>query len=83
LVKLPFRVGEGNGDAAVKIVVQKNRATVAGLARDFFPVEPGRVYALAWQAPKARTNAVYRFCVTLSDRAGRETAASCGRIRLR
>jgi hypothetical protein len=82
-VRLPFRVGAGNGDVAVKITVQKNRTTVARLARNFFRVEPGHIYALAWAAPKAKTNTAYRFCVTLSDRAGRETAPSCGRIRLR
>jgi subtilisin family serine protease len=82
-VTLAFRIGEGNGDVAVKITVQKNRTTVARLARNFFRVQSGRVYSLAWRAPKAKTNAMYRFCVTLSDRAGRETAPSCVRIRLR
>jgi hypothetical protein len=82
-VSLPFRVGAGNGDVAVKIAVEKNGTTVARLARNFFRVESGRVYALAWRAPKAKTTAVYRFCVTLSDRAGRQTAPSCGRIELR
>jgi hypothetical protein len=82
-VKLPFRVGAGNGDVAVTITVQKNRTTVARLDRNFFGVEPGHLYRLAWRAPKAKTNAAYRFCVTLSDRAGRETPPSCGRIRLR
>lgn len=82
-VKLPFRIGEGNGDVAVAMTVQMNGTVVARLVRDFFPVEPGRVYALGWHAPKAKTNAVYRFCVTLSDRAGRQAAPSCGRIRLR
>jgi len=82
-VNLPFRAGEGNGDVAVKITVKKNGIAVARLARDFFRVDSGHVYALAWRAPKATTNAVYRFCATLSDRAGRETAPSCGRIRLR
>ena len=33
------------------------------------------MYALAWQAPKAKTNAKYRYCVTLSDRAGTVTGA--------
>jgi thermitase len=82
-VNLPFRVGKGNGDIAVKITVQRNRTTVARLARNFFRVDSGGVYSLAWQAPKAKTNAVYRFCVTLADRAGRSTPPSCGRIRLR
>jgi hypothetical protein len=82
-VNLPFRVGVGNGDVAVKITVQRNWRPVARLARNFFRVDSGGVYSLAWRAPKARTNAAYRFCVTLSDRAGRETAPSCGRIRLR
>jgi hypothetical protein len=82
-VNLPFRLGEGNGDVAVKVTVLKPATIVARLARDFFRVESGDVYALAWPAPKVRTNATYRFCVTLSDRAGRETAPSCGRIRLR
>jgi len=82
-VKLPFRVGAGNGDVAAEITVQKNRTTVARLARDLHQVESGHVYSLVWQAPKAKTNAAYRFCVTLSDRAGRKTAPSCGRIRLR
>jgi hypothetical protein len=82
-VRLPFRVGAGNGDVAVKITVEKNRTTVARLARNFFRVESGHVYALAWRSPKANTNFAYRFCVTLFDRAGRETAPSCGRIGLR
>ena len=82
-VSLPFRIGAGNGDVAVKIAVEKNGTTVARLARNFFRVESGHVYVLAWRAPAAKTNAEYRFCVTLSDRAGRETAPSCGRIRLR
>jgi subtilisin family serine protease len=81
-VNLPFRVGKGNGDVAVKIAVQRNGTTVARLARAFFRVDSGDVYSLAWQAPKA-TNAAYRFCVTLADRAGRSTPPSCGRIRLR
>ncbi len=82
-VKLPYRVGAGNGDVAVTITVQKNRTTVARLDRNFFGVEPGHVYGLSWRAPKAKTNAAYRFCVTLSDRAGRESAPSCARIGLR
>jgi hypothetical protein len=82
-VKLPFRVGEGNGDVAVTITIQRNRTTIAHLARGFFGVDAGHAYGLSWRAPKAKTNASYRFCVTLSDRAGRETPPSCGRIRLR
>jgi hypothetical protein len=82
-VNLPFRVGAGYGDVAVKITVQKNGTTLTRLARDFFRVESGHVYGLGWKAPNAKTSADYRFCVTLSDRAGRQTAPSCGRIRLR
>jgi subtilisin family serine protease len=81
-VNLLFRVGKGNGDVAVKITVQRNRTTVARLDRNFFRVEPGHVYALAWRAPESKT-AVYRFCVSLVDRPGRETGPSCERIRLR
>jgi hypothetical protein len=46
-VHLPFRVGPGNGDVAVKITVERNRTTVAHLVRDFFRVESGHVYSLA------------------------------------
>jgi hypothetical protein len=82
-VRLPFRVGAGNGEVAVKITIQRNRTAVARLARGFFGVEAGHAYGLSWRAPKATTNAKYRFCVTLSDHAGRKTPPSCGRIRLR
>jgi subtilisin family serine protease len=82
-VRLPFRVGAGNGEVAVKITIQRNRTAVARLTRGFRGVEAGRAYGLSWRAPKATTNANYRFCVTLSDHAGRKTPPSCGRIRLR
>ena len=82
-VKLPFQVGEGNGDVAVTITIQRNRTTIAHLARGFFGVDAGHAYGLSWRAPKAKTKGSYRFCVTLSDRAGRGTPPSCGRIRLR
>ena len=82
-VRLPFRVGAGNGEVAVKITIHRNRTAVARLTRGFFGVEAGHAYGLSWRAPKATTNANYRFCVTLSDHAGRKTPPSCGRIRLR
>jgi hypothetical protein len=82
-VRLPFRVGAGNGEVAAKITIQRNRTAVARLVRSFFGVDAGHAYGLSWRAPKAKTNGSYRFCVTLSDHAGRETPPSCGRIRLR
>jgi subtilisin family serine protease len=82
-VRLPFQVGAGNGEVAVKITIQRNRTAVARLTRGFFGVDAGHAYGLSWRAPKATTNANYRFCVTLSDHAGRKTPPSCGRIRLR
>jgi len=82
-VSLPFRISSGAGEVRVKIVVKKNQVSVAHLARDFFQVESGELYALAWHAPRAKTKGVFRFCVTLWDRAGDKSASSCGRIGLR
>jgi Subtilase family len=82
-VQLPFLIGKGNGDVAAKIVVQRNGTTFTQRSRGFFRVAAGQAYGLSWQAPKAKSRSSYRFCVTLSDRAGRETPPSCGRIRLR
>jgi hypothetical protein len=82
-IRLPFLIGKGNGDVAAKIVVQRNGTIVAQPSRGFFRVVAGQAHGLAWQAPKAKTKGSYRFCVTLSDHAGRETPPSCGRIRLR
>jgi subtilisin family serine protease len=82
-VSLGFRVSAGTGDVAVKIKLQKNRTTVARLSRGFFAVESRRLYALAWRAPAAKTKGVFRFCVTLRDRAGNKSEPSCGRIRLK
>jgi maleate cis-trans isomerase len=56
---------------------------VAQLAREFPRVAPRHVYSLAWRTPSAKTNAVFRFCVTLRDRAGKASAPSCARIELR
>jgi hypothetical protein len=82
-VKLPFRVGAGNGEVAVKITIQRNGTTIRRLARSFFGVQSGHAYGLSWKAPKTTTKGSYRFCVTLSDHAGRQSLPSCGRIRLR
>jgi subtilisin family serine protease len=82
-VKLPFRVGSGNGEVAVKATIQRNGTVVSHLTRAFFKVETGHAYGLSWRAPKAKTTGSYRFCVTLSDHAARKTPPSCGRIRLR
>jgi hypothetical protein len=80
---LQFRVDQKSGEFAPTIVVEKNGTGVALLTRDFYRVESGRVYGLAWRTPHVKTKDVYRFCVTLSDRAGNKSAPSCGRISLR
>jgi subtilisin family serine protease len=82
-VRLPFRTETGNRDVAARIVVQRNRTTVAGLAGGFFTAQSGHVYALTWRAPRAKTAGAFRFCVTLADRAGTTSAPDCGSIDLR
>ena len=75
LVKLPFLVGVGNGEVAVTITIQKNRTTVAQSARGFFGVVAGQRTGCRGGHRRRRPTPSYRFCVTLSDRAGREVAA--------
>ena len=82
-VNLPFRVTGNRGEVAATITVRKNRTTVAHLTQGFFGADSGQMYALLWRAPKAKTNAVFHFCVTLSDRAGNKSAPSCAFISLR
>jgi subtilisin family serine protease len=66
-----------------EVTVRKDRMVIAQLAREFSTLAPGHVYSLAWRTPSAKTIAVFRFCVTLSDGAGNRSAPSCGRIGLR
>jgi subtilisin family serine protease len=82
LVSLPFKVTEDRGEVAVAIVVQKNGKTRARLTQDFSAIENRAVYALGWQAPKAKTKGRFRFCVTLSDRAGNKSVPGCASISL-
>jgi subtilisin family serine protease len=79
---LRFRVSKKSGEFAATIVVDRDGYRVALLTRDLSRIAPGPAYSLPWQAPTVKTNAVYRFCVTLSDRAGYTSGASCGSIRL-
>jgi subtilisin family serine protease len=82
LVSLPFKLTEDRGEVAVAIVVQKNGKTRARLAQDFFGIENRGVYAVGWLAPKAKTKGRFRFCVTLSDRAGNKSVPGCASISL-
>jgi subtilisin family serine protease len=82
LVSLPFKLTEDRGEVAVAIDVQRDGKTRARLAQDFFGIENKAVYALGWQAPKAKTKGRFRFCVTLSDRAGNKSVPGCASISL-
>jgi subtilisin family serine protease len=80
---LRFAPGERRTGVTAEVTVQRNGMVLAQLAREFPRVAPGHVYSLAWRTPSEKTTAVFRFCVTLSDRAGKASAPSCGRIELR
>ena len=81
-VNLPYRV-DGKGNVATGITVRKSGIAVAHLRRGYSNVRSGRVYALGWKAPEAKTTDTYRFCVTLHYRAHTTSTASCARIQLR
>jgi subtilisin family serine protease len=82
MVSLPFKVSDDRNEVAAAIVVQRNAKTVAHLVQDFFGIQSGEVYAKAWQAPKSKTKGIFRFCVTLRDRAGNKSVPGCAPISL-
>ena len=82
-VNLPFRVVGVSREVAATIAAQNDGITFEQRTRGFFTAQPGRVYHLAWRAPRAAPRGALRFCVVLTDRAGNKSASSCAPIRLR
>ena len=70
---------------ATDVVVERNGKAIARVHENASVVDAGRLYSVAWHAPRAAARGSLRFCVTLQNRtpgAPVRSYTSCARIRL-
>jgi subtilisin family serine protease len=73
------------GIVATDVVVERNGKAIARVHRNASVVDVGRLYSVAWHAPRAAALGSLRFCVTLQNRtpgAPERRFTSCAAIRL-
>jgi hypothetical protein len=85
LVSLRYR-STTLGIVATDVVVERNGEAIARLHENASVVDVGRVYSVAWHAPRAAARGSLRFCVSLQNRtpgAPQRRFTRCAAIRLR
>jgi hypothetical protein len=83
VVSLRYRVAGGRTTTvSTGVVVERDGVPIMRRFRGVADVRSGRVYSLAWRAPRTATDATFTFCVTLHENMSPRRFTSCAPIRL-